>query len=137
MTDLDTIEKARSILDKTRSISITKDIRQEHYKEMYRITVNGTKAIQWMLTIYSLMSIRRKEKIRGCLHIWKTNEIDPKKVNSPDAKERAGLTRRLRLNGYSEDTISMVSNMKRLGKSEEQIGKWLDDFNLHPTQSIN
>ncbi len=39
-------------------------------KKLYKIEVCGILAIQWMMTIYSLMGERRKKRIRELLNIW-------------------------------------------------------------------
>lgn len=69
MTDLDIIEKFKLITKATASINITPS--GENRKPSYRIQVQGDLAIQWMMTIYSLMGIRRKQKIRDILTAWK------------------------------------------------------------------
>ena len=76
MTDLDVLEKARDILDKTKKIStheepsISKDgcVR----KTRYTLTLTGGIAIQWMMTIYPMMGLRRKTRIHEMIHHWKT-----------------------------------------------------------------
>ena len=44
------------------------------YNKIYRTQINGTKAIEWMFTIYSLLGNRRKEKIREIIEQWKKSE---------------------------------------------------------------
>lgn len=41
-------------------------------KTTYRYTASGSQAIQIMLTIYPLMSGRRKEKIEECVTKWRS-----------------------------------------------------------------
>lgn len=36
-----------------------------------RTDVNGANAIAWMMTIYKLMSVRRKSKIKEIINKWK------------------------------------------------------------------
>ena len=68
MTDEDTISKARDMMSLDKKIYI---ISKENRKTIYYFKVQGSLAIQWMLTIYSLMSRRRKEKIREILAKYK------------------------------------------------------------------
>ncbi len=42
-------------------------------KDIWHISINGNKAIQWMMTLYSLMSQRRKNKIEEIINYWKAN----------------------------------------------------------------
>jgi hypothetical protein len=72
MSDIDVIRGVRNIIDPSYAINIhgIKDNRLPHYKKQYRITVNGIRAIQWMMTIYPLMSRRRKDRIKQLLSTW-------------------------------------------------------------------
>lgn len=72
MTDLDTIDKIRILTKYTNKINESKQ--KENYKIQYRISWSGKQAAEWMMTIYPLMSIRRKAKIRECLTKWKAQE---------------------------------------------------------------
>ena len=74
MTDLDIIERVRSIVDPKRLYSITRTEGDKTRKPSYTITLNGTRAIQWMMTIYPLMGLRRKSRIRELLHLWKSQK---------------------------------------------------------------
>ena len=105
MTDLDIIEKIRSIIDPSRSISISKDRRKETYKDMYRLNFSGQRAIGWMMTIYPLMSVRRKESIRKS-------------------------TRKLKNMGFSGPQIDLAKLLKDRGKSEEVIISFLEKENV-------
>jgi hypothetical protein len=42
-------------------------------KNKYVFTIGGNEAIQWMMTLYSLMGERRKSKIKSILDSWKSN----------------------------------------------------------------
>ena len=72
MTDEDTISKARSIMDPNTKILI--DDRKGNRQTVYGFFVYGNLAIQWMMTIYSLVGRRRKEKIREILLKWKNEK---------------------------------------------------------------
>jgi hypothetical protein len=71
MTDLDTVEKARMILDLKRVNKIRMQNKGSNRQDQYALNVSGDVAIQWMMTLYSLMSIRRKAKIREIISKWK------------------------------------------------------------------
>ena len=45
----------------------------------YKVRACSTKAIQWMMTIYPLMGIRRKAKIKEVITAWKTSTDGRKK----------------------------------------------------------
>ena len=42
-------------------------------KKHYRLSLSGSLAAQWMMTIYSLMSVRRKSKIKEVLTVWQNH----------------------------------------------------------------
>lgn len=67
MVDLDTIEKIRGIINPNIKICI---IEKPNKQVQYKITVGGSLAIQWMMTIYSLMSKRRQMKIKETFDNW-------------------------------------------------------------------
>ena len=79
MTDLDTVEKARLILDVNRTNKIRMQTKGQGRQDQYALSVSGNVAIQWMMTIYSLLSIRRKAKVRDIIEKWK-NRIEFKRV---------------------------------------------------------
>jgi hypothetical protein len=73
-TDFDILVKASVIMRASTSIRNKRKNRVYDLakrKRMYYLQVNGTKAAEWMMTIYSLMGIRRREKIRWILSNWK------------------------------------------------------------------
>lgn len=95
MTDLDVVEHVKNIIDKTKIISSHaahegKDGSQR--KTRYTFTLTGDLAIQWMMTIYPLMGLRRKSKIRELIHHWKIND----------------------------EKLRIIKNLKKLGLSQEQ-----------------
>lgn len=71
MTDPDVIGKAAEILG-TNKISIEE--RPKYNNKFYKIGIYGNLAIQWMMTIYPLMGMRRQSKIAEILNIWKNHE---------------------------------------------------------------
>jgi len=83
-TDRDVVEKASRILSGiVRLHSNGNGIRNGYAKkQVYDFTIHGSKAIQWMMTIYPLMSIRRKARIKETILAWKsyTSSRDVTKV---------------------------------------------------------
>ena len=69
MTDLDTIEKYKRVTKTTKRIYFIKS-HNENHNDKYAIHLCGIEGIQWMMTIYSLMSSRRKEAIRKVIGQW-------------------------------------------------------------------
>jgi len=121
MTDADIVERIRVLIDPSKTIHIHEDQRKESYKPIYRLTLNGTRAIQWMMTIYSLMSIRRKAKIGEVLNIWKLVTLDESQLRTSNQKQRQGLAFRLRRKGYSDNQIEIAKVFKARGLSDDQI----------------
>lgn len=82
MNDLDVIEQFQSITKWPGKISVGE--RPNDGNDYYSISVYGNLAAQWMMTIYTLMCSRRKEKIREVLVNWKSkvgNKGERVKVN--------------------------------------------------------
>ena len=90
MVDLDTIEKARDIMCK--SAKIIHEKRKQEWKDYFKFGIHGTKAIEWMMTLYPLMSNRRKNKIKQCLVGWKSQKMDRLPIARNSAKGRAVLS---------------------------------------------
>jgi len=88
MTDRDVIEKVRDIINSLSSIRV--DYKNLSSKPTYRIGFYGTNAVGWMLTIYSLLSSRRRQRIREILVVWKNHEPKWKRQErlSPQAKRK-------------------------------------------------
>jgi hypothetical protein len=71
MSDSDVIDKVKLLMSPATSIGVRKR-GESTYKIMYSFSVYGVIAIEWMMTLYPLMSIRRKAKISEVIGIWKT-----------------------------------------------------------------
>ncbi len=69
MTDLDTVTRIRNLIQCNCNIEYI--IGENNKKGIYRFSVYGSIAIQWMMTLYSLLGERRKIKIREIIEIWK------------------------------------------------------------------
>lgn len=71
MTDKDIVERIGLLLE---SKVYFYPKRRQHWKDYYVTAVTGYKAVQWMMTLFSLMGERRREKIIECLNAWKKNK---------------------------------------------------------------
>lgn len=72
--DYDTIVKITNILDSTVKVFLRKQRYNESgdpHKPEYYAKITGNITIQWMMTLYSLMSKRRQEKIKSIISDWK------------------------------------------------------------------
>jgi hypothetical protein len=136
MTDVDIIERVRNLIDSSKSVNVKEDNRKEGYKTVYRLTLNGSRAISWMMTIYPLMSVRRKAKIREVLSTWKIVNLEVKydtksfkdKTHSPLARTFIGLTRRLHGLGFSDLDIEIAKIFKTRGFTDKQIFEKLGEL---------
>ena len=70
MTDRDVIERAACLLGGAR-VCERKPNGTTHHRPVYFLRVGCRQAVQWMMTIYSLMGVRRRAQIRVCLDRWK------------------------------------------------------------------
>lgn len=68
MSDEDVIIKAQTLMS---PVSKIHSRTRKDYKPTFTFAVYGRTAIEWMMTIYPLMSKRRKEKIREIIAGWK------------------------------------------------------------------
>ena len=69
-TDKDVIEKAHRILG---GDFVNVKRKTVTGKSVYSVQLRGKRAIEWMLTLYSSMGNRRKERIKGILDKWKAS----------------------------------------------------------------
>jgi hypothetical protein len=93
-TDKDVVDRLAKITDS----KVYGPVKTTH-KDQYRVTICGTRAIEWMETIYSLMGIRRKSKIKSIIEskYWRNKYprrgsepyIKPRCVNHPDREHIA------------------------------------------------
>ena len=70
-TDLDVIVRVGYLINPRITVKVKRSKSGYHVKRMYYFQANGIEAAQWMMTIYILMSDRRKNKIRWILSNWK------------------------------------------------------------------
>jgi hypothetical protein len=73
MTDEDVVCRAQLLLHCRNARLRVRQNAADGYqrKPIYKIEVTGRAAAAWMMTLYSLMGIRRKAKIRECLGKWR------------------------------------------------------------------
>lgn len=138
MTDEDVVVQARNIMCPTYSINIYNPPKG---KPAYSFHFGGNLAISWMMTLYSLMKRRRKEKIRELIFIWLGKR--DRKIQGANVCKNGHLIEGDNLyieNGHSRCLICRKENVnewfnnpskqfkryaKKLGVSEEIINKAL------------
>ena len=75
-TDRDVMERAGRLLGATiRGPIKYKD--KPHYKPCWRLALHGSNAAGWMMSLYSLMGMRRKEQIGIALKAWRVLGTTP------------------------------------------------------------
>lgn len=73
MTDLDILERLKDILgDKARLIKRNPPSLNLKHRDRYILTLSGTPAISWLMTIYGLLGIRRRKAVLKAITLWKT-----------------------------------------------------------------
>jgi len=92
--DKDVIEKASCILHGYPRLTSSKP--RNHNKTFYGTNINGNNAIGWMMTLYTLMSIRRKKRIREVVEDWKNNirEYSMTKKAIKSRRDRANIIKK-------------------------------------------
>lgn len=76
MTDEDPIDKASKIV----GYPYYQTRRTSAGKPCYRVTLRGAPAVGWMMTLYGLMGIRRRKRIREIIDEWKLQKPEPARV---------------------------------------------------------
>jgi hypothetical protein len=105
MTDLDTISKAAGLMGC--SNIQRKEMDNPNHKTQYVFYVYNSLAISWMMTIYSFMSNRRKEKIKEVISKWKLFTPNPQ-----------GPPRKIKIEQYQD-----IIQRKKKGERSEDIAK--------------
>ncbi len=100
MTDKDVIDKAKIILDIENNNEVRKQIKDIKRKDIYCLNISGSIAIQWMMTLYSLMSLRRKNKIKEIINLWKNYKPE---FNPVQSGQRSNIVRNLIRAGLSKE----------------------------------
>jgi len=72
-TDIDIATKVSKMMLGYTRLYQTKSItlRDKGHKKLYCVLINGNLAIQWMMTLYPLMGIRRRARIKEIINEWK------------------------------------------------------------------
>jgi hypothetical protein len=87
MQDRDVVEKFRSILGGTQSITAYDRMGQKNYKEyhkpIYTLFIRGYAAIRIMQTILPHMGERRATKIREAIDIWNNRPVKKREMRLP------------------------------------------------------
>lgn len=73
MTDKDVVERAATLLGG--KLYGPHGPYGQSTKQTWQVVVFGKQAAEWMMTLYSLMGIRRQEKIRELLTMWKAQPV--------------------------------------------------------------
>ena len=77
MTDRDIVDRIGSIMCPKSLIykqSFTAFSKSNNIRPMYHMKISGFLAIQWMMTLYSLMGERRKKQILAAIIKWEENK---------------------------------------------------------------
>lgn len=77
-TDEDIIRRASELFGVAFREKPYKPRGKDYYKPVWGVHVHGTRAIGWMMTVYSLMGERRQEKIRSVIDAWKASKATPR-----------------------------------------------------------
>lgn len=70
MKDKDVVERAAVILG-NRSVRMKTPPAKPQWNQTYTCAVYGARAAGWMMTLYGLMGVRRKDKIKEVLARWR------------------------------------------------------------------
>src|SRR5262245_34520344 len=81
-TDKDVVERIAGIFGVPFHDSPCKPCGPDHYKLVWGISVHGTRAISWMMTLFVLLGERRQAKVREVIETWKASKSTPRKSHS-------------------------------------------------------
>lgn len=81
MTDADIVIRAANILGCHKVIEQKNQTKAG--KKIYRTVLYGSKAIAWMLTLWTLMGARRRIQIEECVRVWKDHCKGKYKARTP------------------------------------------------------
>lgn len=70
MQDADVVNRAATIMD-ARNVRAVRHAAAR--RESYRFWICGPNAVGWMMTLYILLGMRRREAIRSALSCWKNS----------------------------------------------------------------
>ena len=124
MSDLDVIEKFRAIV-KLNHTKITV-IPRDGYKTQYNTSLYGILAIQWMMTIYSIMSIRRKGQIKNVLCKWRDRKFVLESSRKHNRAKQFGVV--VSRDEIVNNLIKLYSKVNNI--SLEEAGILVNNLNL-------
>lgn len=109
MTDRDIIERFKYITKAPLEIRVFKSNNPKHL-DQYIICIFGDSAIEWLLTIYSIMGIRRRSQILEVINYWKEMKGHTSESNSKTARgvHERSLIKKLMLGGISEEQAKLL-----------------------------
>lgn len=70
MTDRDVVSRALAVMRPASTAVYTKKQRGLGSKLVYEVAVTGHRAVGWMLTLFSFLGDRRRERIREVIGAW-------------------------------------------------------------------
>jgi hypothetical protein len=74
MTDLDVVQRIHALWgDRKNQISTCKRDRPKGWKQMYYVSIHGSRAIGWLMTLYPLLGERRKAKAKEVIGVWRNH----------------------------------------------------------------
>ena len=73
MADEDVIAKLAYILGRRYAYCNEWAVKNTNRQKQYKVAVTGPSAIGWALTLYPLMGLRRRKKIREVVSYWRTH----------------------------------------------------------------
>ena len=129
MSDIDVVERAARILGYNGKMM---EYTPNKGKRMYTIQMYGDISIQWMMTLYTLMGERRREKIRSILILWKDYEKKPLRTTCRRGHEVIEDNAILLPTGtYAckkcKVLADTICSMKKLGFNDEKIKSLLPE----------
>lgn len=71
MCDQDVVERVKVITGTTSNVTLRNSRPNRNHRPRYTVHLNGTRAIQWALTMYPIMGERRKAAIVKMVNLWK------------------------------------------------------------------
>jgi hypothetical protein len=78
MTDRDVVERCAKLMGVQMGAKPRQPKGKDSYKPVWHMRVYGTRAVEWMLTVYVLLAERRRAKIRSVIETWKASKAAPR-----------------------------------------------------------
>lgn len=74
MTDRDVVERVAAITGTPSAVKPVQPRGSPSYLPQFRISIGGRRAIEWMMTLYPILSQRKQTKVREILARWKQHQ---------------------------------------------------------------